>query len=165
MFLHDNIHLMKFVMQIDIHGSYVSACASDLLKLALNDLSVWIAANKLEVDAIFVYTRRGYMASLLSRCRPDCPIFAFTDTKSVRQRLNLQWGLIPFRLDFSGDMESNLRRTFALLKARGMMKTGDLVVAVSDISEADMLQSIQVRRIPWGHYHLWLQSNIEFTLI
>ncbi|KAG0592319.1 hypothetical protein KC19_1G242200 [Ceratodon purpureus] len=105
-------------------------------------------ANRLEVDAIFVYTRRGYMASLLSRCRPDCPIFAFTDTKSVRQRLNLQWGLIPFRLDFSGDMESNLRRTFALLKARGMMKKGDLIVAVSDISTADMLQSIQVRRIP-----------------
>lgn len=109
---------------------------------------VIIAANKLEVDAIFVYTRRGYMASLLSRCRPDCPIFAFTETKSVRQRLNLQWGLIPFRLDFSGDMESNLRRTFALLKARGMMKKGDLVVAVSDISSSDMLQSIQVRRIP-----------------
>jgi pyruvate kinase len=106
------------------------------------------AANKLEAEAVFVYTRQGYMASLLSRCRPDCPIFAFTETKSVRQRLNLQWGLIPFRLDFSDDMESNLRRTFALLKARGMMKQGDLIVAVSDISTADMLQSIQVRKIP-----------------
>jgi len=105
-------------------------------------------ADRLGADAIFVYTRRGFMASLLSRSRPDCPIFAFTDTKSMRQRLNLQWGLIPFRLDFSGDMESNLRRTFALLKARGMMKSGDLIVAVADISSADMLQSIQVRRIP-----------------
>ncbi|XP_024372930.1 pyruvate kinase isozyme A, chloroplastic [Physcomitrium patens] len=105
-------------------------------------------ANRLGADAIFVYTRRGYMASLLSRARPDCPIFAFTDTKSMRQRLNLQWGLIPFRLDFSGDMESNLRRTFALLKARGMMKKGDLIVAVSDISTSDFMQSIQVRRIP-----------------
>lgn len=106
------------------------------------------AANKLGVDAIFVYTRQGYMATLLSRCRPDCPIFAFTETKSMRQKLNLQWGLIPFRLDFSEDMESNLRRTFALLIARGMMKQGDLVVAVSDISNVDMLQSIQVRKIP-----------------
>lgn len=35
-------------------------------------------ANNLGVRAIFVYTRRGYMASFLSRCRPDCPIFAFT---------------------------------------------------------------------------------------
>ncbi|CAJ1976409.1 unnamed protein product [Sphenostylis stenocarpa] len=100
-------------------------------------------ANNLEVDALFVYTKTGYMASLLSRCRPDCPIFAFTTTSSVRRRLNLQWGLIPFRLSFSDDMESNLNRTFALLKARNLIKTGDLVIAVSD-----MLQSIQVMNVP-----------------
>ncbi|KDP40256.1 hypothetical protein JCGZ_02254 [Jatropha curcas] len=100
-------------------------------------------ANNLEVDALFVYTKNGHMASLLSRCRPDCPIFAFTTTTSVRRRLNLQWGLIPFRLSFSDDMESNLNRTFALLKARGMIKSGDLVIAVSD-----MLQSIQVMNVP-----------------
>ncbi|KAK9664302.1 hypothetical protein RND81_14G031900 [Saponaria officinalis] len=100
-------------------------------------------ANTLEADAIFVYTKTGHLASLLSRCRPDCPIFAFTTTPSARRRLNLQWGLIPFRLSFSDDMESNLNKTFALLKARGMVKTGDLVIAVSD-----MLQSIQVMNVP-----------------
>ncbi|GAB2268977.1 hypothetical protein Dimus_003910 [Dionaea muscipula] len=100
-------------------------------------------ANNLEVDALFVYTKTGHMASLLSRCRPDCPIFAFTTTPSVRRWLNLQWGLIPFRLSFSDDMESNLNRTFSLLKARGMIKSGDLVIAVSD-----MLQSIQVMKVP-----------------
>ncbi|KAH1089339.1 hypothetical protein J1N35_016596 [Gossypium stocksii] len=100
-------------------------------------------ANNLEVDALFVYTKTGHMASLLSRCRPDCPIFAFTTTTSVRRRLNLQWGLIPFRLGFSDDMESNLNKTFSLLKARGMIKSGDLVIAVSD-----MLQSIQVMNVP-----------------
>ncbi|CAN0857254.1 Pyruvate kinase isozyme A, chloroplastic [Linum grandiflorum] len=104
---------------------------------------VIVAANNLEVDALFVYTNTGHMASLLSRCRPDCPIFAFTSSTSVRRRLNLQWGLIPFRLSFSDDMESDLSRTFALLKARGMIKSGDLVIAVSD-----MLQSIQVMNVP-----------------
>ncbi|GMN46805.1 hypothetical protein TIFTF001_015984 [Ficus carica] len=100
-------------------------------------------ANNLEVDALFVYTKTGHMASLLSRCRPDCPIFAFTSTTSVRRRLNLQWGLIPFRLSFSDDMESNLNKTLSLLKARNLIKSGDLVIAVSD-----MLQSIQVMNIP-----------------
>ncbi|CAH9102804.1 unnamed protein product [Cuscuta epithymum] len=100
-------------------------------------------ANNLEADALFVYTKTGHMASLLSRCRPDCPIFAFTTTTSVRRRLNLQWGLIPFRLSFSDDMENNINKTFSLLKARGMIKSGDLVVAVSD-----MLQSIQVMNVP-----------------
>ncbi|CAD6207064.1 unnamed protein product [Miscanthus lutarioriparius] len=100
-------------------------------------------ANNLGVDAVFVYTKDGYMASLLSRCRPDCPIFAFTSSMSVRRRLNLQWGLIPFRLSESDDMESNLNRTFSLLKARGMVQSGDLVIALSD-----MLQSIQVMNVP-----------------
>ncbi|OIV98769.1 hypothetical protein TanjilG_20515 [Lupinus angustifolius] len=100
-------------------------------------------ANILEVDALFVFTKTGHMASLLSRCRPDCPIFAFTTTPSVRRRLNLQWGLIPFRLSFSDDMETNLNKTFSLLKARNLIKSGDLVIAVSD-----MLQSIQVMNVP-----------------
>ncbi|KAJ6318674.1 hypothetical protein OIU76_014098 [Salix suchowensis] len=109
-------------------------------------------ANNLGVDALFVYTKTGHMASLLSRCRPDCPIFAFTSTKSVRRRLNLQWGLIPFRVSFSDDMESNLNKTFSLLKARGMIKSGDLVIAVSD-----MLQSIQVmkRSLDFGLDRCW----------
>ncbi|KAJ0959832.1 hypothetical protein J5N97_000455 [Dioscorea zingiberensis] len=100
-------------------------------------------ANNLEVDALFIFTKTGHMASLLSALRPDCPIFAFTNTTSVRRRLNLQWGLIPFRVSFSDDMESNLHKTFSLLKARNLIKSGDLVIAVSDI-----LQSIQVMNVP-----------------
>ena len=44
-------------------------------------------ANHLNARAIFVYTRRGYMANFLSRCRPDCPIFAFTGTQIVPRSL------------------------------------------------------------------------------
>ncbi|XVF80870.1 hypothetical protein PTKIN_Ptkin15bG0110100 [Pterospermum kingtungense] len=100
-------------------------------------------ANKLEADAIFVYTRTGQTASLLSRNRPDCPIFAFTPSTSIRRCLNLQWGLIPFRLDFSDDVESNLNRTFSLLKAREMINSGDLIIVVSDV-----MQSIQAIKVP-----------------
>ena len=41
-------------------------------------MSASTMANALGAAAIFAYTRRGYMANFLSRCRPDCPIFAFT---------------------------------------------------------------------------------------
>ncbi|KAL3148513.1 hypothetical protein ABBQ38_013952 [Trebouxia sp. C0009 RCD-2024] len=69
-------------------------------------------ANNLGASAIFVYTRRGYMANFLSRCRPDCPIFAFTDQQDVRQRMNLRWGVMPFRLDFAANPEENIEITF-----------------------------------------------------
>lgn len=45
----------------------------------------------------------------------------------------------------------NLQRTFALLLKRGMMKSGEVVIVVSDISqvkEADLMQSIQIRKLP-----------------
>ncbi|XP_047327766.1 pyruvate kinase isozyme A, chloroplastic-like [Impatiens glandulifera] len=101
-------------------------------------------ANKLGVDAIFVFTKTGHLASLLSCCRPDCPIFAFTPSLSVRRRLNLQWGLMPFRLDFSEhDTETNLKKTFTLLKARGMIDSDNVIISVSD-----ELQSIQVISVP-----------------
>eukprot|EP00250_Pteridium_aquilinum_P034769 c8074_g1_i1 orf=435-2339(+) len=125
-----------------IHLNDLSESISDRISEEIC-ISAAQMANTLEVDAIFVYTRQGGMASLLSRCRPDCPIFAFTPSTHVRRCLNLQWGLIPFRLDLTDDMESNLSRTFALLKARGMVKSNDLIIAVSD-----MLQSIQVMKIP-----------------
>ncbi|XP_057506961.1 pyruvate kinase isozyme A, chloroplastic-like [Actinidia eriantha] len=121
----------------DIASSFSDSISEEICNSAAK------MANNLEVDALFVYTKTGHMASLLSRCRPDCPIFAFTTTTSVRRCLNLQWGLIPFRLGFSEDMENNLNKTFSLLKARGMIKSGDLVIAVSD-----MLQSIQVMNVP-----------------
>ena len=38
------------------------------------------------------------------------------DKQDVRQRLNLRWGVMPFRLDFGADPEENVDRTFALLK-------------------------------------------------
>lgn len=102
-----------------------------------------ISANSLGADAVFVYTKTGYMASLLSRNRPSCPVFAFTSSQSVRRQLNLQWGLIPFCLDFSDDMESNLNRTISLLKARDMIKSGELIVVVSDT-----LRSIRAINVP-----------------
>ncbi|XP_042402093.1 pyruvate kinase isozyme A, chloroplastic-like [Zingiber officinale] len=121
----------------DISSSFCDKVSENICSSAVT------MANNLGVDALFLFTRNGEMASLISRCRPDCPVFAFTPSASVRRRLNLQWGLIPFRLSFSYDMENNLSRTFSLLKARGMIQPGDLIIALSDT-----LQTIQVMNVP-----------------
>lgn len=69
-------------------------------------------ANHLHASAIFCYTNRGNMAGFVSRQRPDCPIFAFTSDASVAKKMNLRWGVIPFRIDFDSDPESNVERSF-----------------------------------------------------
>jgi len=84
-------------------------------------------ANELKARAIFVFTRKGFMTNILSRLRPDCPIFAFTglltffsfseliwaDHSSTRRRMNLRWGVCPFLMEFDPSPEKNVQRTFA----------------------------------------------------
>jgi pyruvate kinase len=120
-------------------------------------------SNNLNARAIFCFTKRGFMANFMSRMRPDAPIFAFCDSQETRQRLNLRWGVIPFRIDLQSDPEANVQRTFALLKKRELISTGDLVVVVSDVRQEGMaapvspeavesgtgvVRSVQVRRVP-----------------
>lgn len=108
-------------------------------------------ANNLAVDAIFVYTKHGRMASFLSRNRPNPPIFAFTNNESTRKALNLQWGVTPLLVDLSDDMEANISGTISLIKSRGLLKERDTVLVVSDmtptLSAPVVFQSIQVKTI------------------
>ncbi|CAN0920872.1 Pyruvate kinase isozyme A, chloroplastic [Linum grandiflorum] len=109
--------------------------------------SVVDMANNLGVDAIFVYTKHGEMASLISRNRPNPPIFAFTNDGSARMSLNLQWGVTPVLVDnLSEDMEANIWSTTQLMKTKGMVKTGCSVLVVSDIT-ANAFQSIKIMTI------------------
>ncbi len=41
-----------------------------------------------------------------------CARSAPPDKQETRQRLNMRWGVMPFRLDFSADPEENVSRTF-----------------------------------------------------
>eukprot|EP00899_Mesostigma_viride_P004869 jgi/Mesvir1/14383/Mv09780-RA.1 len=112
--------------------------------------SAALLANKLKVTAIFCYTRRGYLGALLSRCRPNVPIFAFTESQLVRVKMNLKWGLIPFRMDFNANPEINVTTSFKLMLQHKLVRPGDLVVVVSDIAAAagQVIESIQVRVVP-----------------
>ncbi|KAL2254533.1 pyruvate kinase isozyme A, chloroplastic [Sesamum indicum] len=108
-------------------------------------------ANNLALDAIFVYTRHGQMASLISRNRPNPPIFAFTNDSSTRMALNLQWGVTPLLCDLSDDMEANISKSIDLIKTKGLIKKGDTVLIVSDIVPSSttqtVFQSIQIKTV------------------
>ncbi|XP_073124625.1 pyruvate kinase isozyme A, chloroplastic-like isoform X2 [Henckelia pumila] len=108
-------------------------------------------ANNLGLDAIFVYTRHGQMASLISGNRPNSPIFAFTNDNTTRMTLNMQWGVTPILVDLSDDMEANIQRSIELMKTKGLIKEDDTVLVVSDIiptsATQTVFQSIQVKTI------------------
>ena len=72
------------------------------------------------------------------------------DKQDTRQRLNLRWGVMPFRMDLQADPDANVDRTFALLKRRDLVQPGDLVIVVSDIRPPNegVVRSVQIRHVP-----------------
>ncbi|KAL9367542.1 hypothetical protein Peur_038741 [Populus x canadensis] len=136
--------------QSALHNSQLGDTLSDCIAEEICNCAVQMA-NNLGVDAIFVYTKHGEMASLLSRNRPYPPIFAFTSDNNARMALNLQWGVIPLLVDLSDDMEANISKTIDLIRTKGMIKEGDAVLLVSDLTPthatSTTFQSIQVKTI------------------
>lgn len=90
-------------------------------------------ADRQNADAILVFTQKGLMATLTSRCRPKAPIFAFTATPVVRNKMNLLYGVRPFRLQFYDNPEETIDRAITILKERQAVSEGDLIVVVADV--------------------------------
>ncbi len=110
--------------------------------------SAAILNNNLKAKATLVFTRRGLMAVLLSRCRPNGPIYAFTNTSNVRRRLAIYWGVQAFIVKFSNDPETTISRAIELLTAKEIVSAGDRIVVLSDILAGDkFVETVQVRII------------------
>ncbi len=110
--------------------------------------SAAILSNNLLAAAIFVFTRRGLMAVLMSKCRPTSPIFAFTNTSHVRRRLGIYWGVQPFLIKFSMEPEVTIQRAIEQVQQRGFVQPGDRIIVVSDILVGGkFVETVQVRVI------------------
>uniref|UniRef100_A0A0D6R1Z5 Pyruvate kinase n=1 Tax=Araucaria cunninghamii TaxID=56994 RepID=A0A0D6R1Z5_ARACU len=101
--------------------------------------------------SIVVFTRTGFMATLLSHYRPFGTIFAFTNEERVKQRLALYRGIHPIYMPFTDDAEETFSKALSLLQKLGMVKEGQEVALVQSgrqpIWRSDSTHHIQVRRV------------------
>lgn len=110
--------------------------------------SASILNNNLKAAATLVFTRRGLIAVLLSQCRPNGCIYAFTNTTHVRRRLGIHWGLHAFRINFSKDPEVSVNRAVAQLEQKKLIKKGDRIIVLSDIlAGGKFIDTVQVRTV------------------
>jgi len=110
--------------------------------------SASILNNNIKAAATLVFTRRGLMAVLLSRCRPNGPIYAFTNTTHVRRRLGIHWGVYAFRVKFSKDPEVSIGRAVEQLKSRKLLNEGDRMIVLSDIlMDGKFIETVQIRAV------------------
>lgn len=111
-------------------------------------MSAAIMGNNIEANSTLVFTKRGFMASLLSRCRPNSPIYAFTNSIHVRRKLSLYWGVRSFHIEFFKDPEKTIQGAFKLLKKKKLIKKNHQAIIVSDIlASKEVVDTIQLRTI------------------
>jgi len=89
-------------------------------------------ACKLSADvnakALIGMTQSGYTAFVLSSYRPASPLFIFTKERSLVNQLSLSWGVRAFYYDEEVSVDDIIADQIAILKERGFIEAGDLVV-------------------------------------
>lgn len=107
-----------------------------------------MASDLPDVDAIFVITRSGFMANLVSSFRPQVPIFAFTNEPKSRRQMQMLWGVYPFRIEFSSQPQKTITRAKEQFLKNHPDWKGKKFILVSDfLVEADFAPTLQIREI------------------
>lgn len=99
-----------------------------------------IMAEELNAAALIVFTRTGGMARNAAWLRPKhTPLYAFTDNERLLNQLTIHWGIHPLSMPFSEDPSMNVDGAIRLLQERSLLKSGDTIVAVTEVSVRDRL--------------------------
>ena len=85
-------------------------------------------ANDLNAQALIGMTQSGYTGFILSSYRPKSPLFIFTKKKSLVNQLSLSWGVRAFYYDEENSLDDIITDQIDILKERGFIKPGDVVV-------------------------------------
>jgi pyruvate kinase len=130
-------------------GRFTRAGADDSNQLheALGTSAAQLSRD-LMVRAVFVLTRSGYTARIISADRPAAPILALTQKEEVRRRLNLLWGVYPFLTSKYLEFAEYLAFGEKLIKKMKLANRDDYVLMLSGLGDKDQTtNSIVVHRI------------------
>jgi pyruvate kinase len=94
-------------------------------------------ANRVEAQAIVTMTFSGYTAYKISSQRPKSEIMVFTANKKILNQLNLVWGVKGFFYDKMVSTDHTVADIKFILKKKGMVRIGDLVINVASTPIGD----------------------------
>lgn len=85
-------------------------------------------AKDVNAEALIGMTQSGYTAFMLSSYRPKAPLFIFTKERTLVNQLSLSWGVRAFFYNEEESLDDIVFDQIRILRQRGFVKTGDLVV-------------------------------------
>lgn len=96
-------------------------------------------AEDVHADALIGMTQSGYTGFMLSSFRPYSSLFVFTKTQTLINQLSLSWGVQAFYYDKEEDVDSIIDDQIAILKEKGLLKTGDVVINTGSMPVSEHL--------------------------
>jgi pyruvate kinase len=85
-------------------------------------------AKDANADALIGMTQSGYTGFMLSSYRPKSPLYIFSKEKTLINQLSLSWGVRAFHYEEEDSMDEIINDQVEILKQRGFLKSGDVVV-------------------------------------
>jgi pyruvate kinase len=85
-------------------------------------------AEDAQADALVGMTQSGYTGFMLSSYRPKAPLYIFTKERTLVNQLSLSWGVRAFFYDEENSLDDIIFDQIDILKERGFLKSGDIVV-------------------------------------
>lgn len=104
---------------------------SKICEMAYN-LYLSLQGDKKPAGCFLAFTRSGRTPRLISRYRPQWPIFALTEDKQVREKLTMNFGVYPIFYNRSSELKevtkSDLQEAVAFLVKHKFIQKGDPVI-------------------------------------
>jgi len=90
-------------------------------------------AEDVNADGLVGMTQSGYTGFMLSSYRPKAPLYIFTKERSLVNQLSLSWGVRAFYYDEEESMDDIVQDQIQILKERGFLHEGNVVVNTGSI--------------------------------
>lgn len=88
-------------------------------------------ANDRNVVAIVVFTQSGKTARLMSKARPNVPIFAFTPEIRTFNQMGMYWGVTPMLVPYADTLEMMIKHVETAIATSTDLKYGQQVILIS----------------------------------
>ena len=85
-------------------------------------------ANDTKAAALIGMTQSGYTGFMLSSYRPQSPLYIFSKEKTLINQLSLSWGVRALYYGEEESLDDIIFDQIDILKERGFLKKGDIVV-------------------------------------
>ncbi len=101
-------------------------------------------ATDLQADAIITPTVSGFTARMVSRYRPQAPIFGLSSVDATLAHLCVVWGVLPIKVPVVQGTDAMFNLGLEVCREQGLIEKGNLVVITAGVGKQGTTNLLKV---------------------